>query len=575
MKSRVFLKLAGAFLLVIAVTTAILDWGVRRSWERGRTEEIKQSLRRKAELVALRVQHDRSLPLQQLVDQEASAAEARVTVIDAEGKVLADSEAAAGEMENHAARPEFAAALKGEVGSAVRPSRTVGVDFLYIAVAVPNGAVRLAHPLSALRESLAEIRRELLVATLWAVLVATLLAILFAAVVARRLRRIVHFAERIAEGDLGARLDEATLNDEIAQVTAALDSTARKLEESFRAIEVSRSQLQALLENMPDIVLAVSPDRRLQWANPRFEEAFGMAPRLQQPLVESVRDPRLLDAVEAALRDGAPQTVRGLSLLPGRTYSVSVAPLPGSGAVVILQDISEVERVEKTRRDFIANVSHELRTPLTSIQGYVETLIDQDAGRDSRFLDVIRKNAVRMSQLTEDLLTLARVESGEHKLDLRPVAVADLVHEAEEQHRDLVARRKIILRVEAVVAREVAADRGAVQQVFTNLIDNAAKYSPEGAEITVGAVEKDGAVEFFVRDTGPGIASEHHARLFERFYRVDVSRSRESGGTGLGLAIVKHIVRNHGGNVRVESEVGRGSSFYFTLPIAKAASVNS
>lgn len=575
MKSRVFLKLAGAFLLVIAVTAAILDWGVRRAWERGRTEEIKQSLRRKTELVALRVQHDRSLPLQELVDQEAKAAEARVTVIDAQGKVLADSEAEAPEMENHAARPEFQAALQGTAGSAIRPSRTVGVDFLYIAVPAANGAVRLAHPLSALHQSLAEIRRELLLATLWAVLVAAVLAIVFAAIVARRLRRIVHFAARIAEGDLSARLDEATLDDEIAQVTAALDSTARKLEESFRAIELSRSQFRALLESMPDIVLAVAPDKRLQWANPRFEETFGLAPRLQQPLVESIRDPQLLDAVEAALEDGASHSVRGLSLLPGKSYSVSVAPLPGSGVVVILQDISEIERVEKTRRDFIANVSHELRTPLTSIQGYVETLIGQDAGRENRFLEVIRKNAARMSQLTEDLLTLARVESGEHKLDIHPAGVADLVREAEEQHRELVARRRMTLHVGEVAECEVAADRGAVLQILSNLIDNAAKYAQEGAAITIGAAEKEGAVEFFVRDTGPGIASEHHARLFERFYRVDVSRSRESGGTGLGLAIVKHIVRNHGGQVRVESTVGQGSTFYFTLPVTKAVAMSS
>jgi two-component system, OmpR family, phosphate regulon sensor histidine kinase PhoR len=566
-RSRVFFKLMGAFLLVIAVTALILDVSVRRAWERSQTEEIKNSLTRKTQLVAQRVQNDRSAAVQELAIQEARAAQTRVTVVDSTGDVLADSEADPATMENHAGRPEFKAALGGQVGSDVRSSRTVGIAFMYVAVPISGGAVRLAYPLASIQRDLAEIRRELLLATWWACMAALALALLFAASVARRLKRIVTFAGRIAEGDFTARLEEASF-DEIAHVSSALDATARKLEESFHAIEVSRGQMQTLLESIPDIVMAVSPDLKLQWVNVRFAEVLGTPARLGQPLVESLRDPQILLTTEESLRAHEARRAKIVGLLPGQSFNASTAPMPGGGVVVILQDISDVERVEKTRRDFIANVSHELRTPLTSIQGYVETLQDQDGNRENHYLEVIQKNAVRMSRLTEDLLTLARVESGEYKLNLQALPAADLLAEAEENLREMVERRGMRLRTEPCRSREVYADRAAIHQVFTNLIENAAKYSQPGAEISLGCEEKDCEVSFFVRDTGPGIAMEHQPRLFERFYRVDVSRSRESGGTGLGLAIVKHIVLNHRGRVWLESAVNKGSTFYFTLPLA-------
>ena len=237
----------------------------------------------------------------------------------------------------------------------------------------------------------------------------------------------------------------------------------------------------------------------------------------------------------------------------------------------MLHDITEIERVEKTRRDFIANVSHELRTPLTSIQGYAETLLDAPPNGNTReFLEIIRKNAARMTRLTEDLLTLARVESGEHKLDQKPIAASDLVHEAQQNLAALAKQYGVGLEVEAKSESRVEADRDAIHQVFSNLIENAVKYAATGGRVVLGARDLDHAVEFYVRDFGPGIASEHLPRVFERFYRVDKARSRETGGTGLGLAIVKHIVLNHQGTVRVESSLGHGSTFYFTLPVARA-----
>jgi len=229
--------------------------------------------------------------------------------------------------------------------------------------------------------------------------------------------------------------------------------------------------------------------------------------------------------------------------------------------------------VEKTRRDFIANVSHELRTPLTSIQGYAETLLDAstDNHQVREFLEIIRKNASRMSRLTEDLLTLARVESGEHRFDVQPVAPGELLREAVESFRELARSQGIELLVEDTASAQVSADREAIHQILSNLIDNALKYAGTGGKIVVGARPSPRGIEFYVRDFGPGIPSEHVPRLFERFYRVDKARSRESGGTGLGLAIVKHIVLAHGGTIRAESELNHGSTFLFTLPVAAQA----
>jgi two-component system, OmpR family, phosphate regulon sensor histidine kinase PhoR len=571
-RSRIFLKLLGAFVLVIAAATLTLDFSVRSAWEDSLYQEIHAALTQKVRLFAATVEHERDRrPLQEIANQVSLAADARATVIDSTGKVLADTRANPTEMENHATRPEFIAALHGQIGSATRTSHTVGIPFLYVAAPIPGGAVRLAYPLASIQELTWHVRRHLLWSSGLALLIATLLAAGVAQSISRRLRRIVTFAERVAAGDLTARIAE-TSSDEVAHVAAALDKTARKLEESFFAVETARQQFETLLNSMQEAVLAVGADGRVLWANGRMNELARVSPGA--PLVATVRDPDFLACVEEVLQQGEVLSARARSLLPGRSFQVTAAPMPGGGAVSVVHDLTEIERVEKTRRDFIANVSHELRTPLTSIQGYAETLLEggtADSGAARDFLEIIRKNATRMSRLTEDLLTLARVESGEQEFSLQPVAAADLLRDAQESFRAIARAAGVELSVENGATREVVADVDAVHQVFANLIDNALKYGATGGRVVLGARQVEGGVEFSVRDFGPGIASEHLPRLFERFYRVDKARSRESGGTGLGLAIAKHIVRAHGGAIRVESELGHGSTFSFVLPFAPAA----
>jgi two-component system phosphate regulon sensor histidine kinase PhoR len=566
-KSRIFVKLFLAALVVIAACTVSLDLLIGHAWQNMLRREIESSLRQKTEMFAARVEDARPGSLKQITEEAAAAAGARITVIDSGGKVLVDSEANPDRMENHRTRPEFIEALRGKTGTSTRLSKTIGVDLLYVAVPIPNGAVRMAYPLSAIRDANREIRRDLIKASAVAGLLALLLIFVASQSLGRRLLRITEFAERVASGDLSARIQEES-SDEIANVASALDRTARKLEEGFSAVENSRQTLETLLNSMQEAVIAVAQDERVLWANQRMERLLPSGVRLGAPLVQSVRDPEILAAVQSALSSRDVIVARAAKIFYGRVFDVTAAPMPGGGAVAVLHDQTEIERVEKTRRDFIANVSHELRTPLTSVQGYAETLLE---GRDlpahvREFLEIIRKNAARMARLTEDLLVLARVESGEQKLNLQLLSPQELLDDATQTFRELAAGRDIELSIMNTATSAVQVDRDAIHQVFSNLIDNALKYGDQGGKILLGACDSEEGVQFYVRDFGSGIPSEHLPRLFERFYRVDKARSRESGGTGLGLAIAKHVLRAHSGTIRVESELNHGSTFYFILP---------
>jgi two-component system, OmpR family, phosphate regulon sensor histidine kinase PhoR len=570
-RNRIFFKMLAASALVVVVAAITMDITIRRAWESSLRDEIQRGLTAKTRLFANRVEIDREHSLQDIAAQEAQAAGARATIIDPTGQVLADSEADPASMENHRGRKEFIAALGGNVGVDERRSHTIGIPFLYVAAPVSGGAVRMAYPLSDVEAASQRVHRALLRGSLIAFVIVMLLAAIGAQYTARRLQRIVNFAERIAGGDLTARIS-ATSMDEIGQVATALDKTARKVEESFLAVQTSQRQLETLLNSMQDAVIAVGPDGRVQWANHGMERLVPQRARLNAPVVETVRDPQFLAAVRDATEGKRIASARAASIVPGRSFDVTAAPLPGGGAVAVLRDLTETERVEKTRRDFIANVSHELRTPLTSIQGYTETLLDStaDNGHVREFLEIVRKNAARMSRLTEDLLTLARVESGETRFEVEPTAPSELLDDAIESFQGMVRAQGMELSVEEVVATPVNADREAIHQVFSNLIQNAIKYAGAGGRIVLGARASERGVEFYVRDFGPGIASEHLPRLFERFYRVDKARSRESGGTGLGLAIAKHIMLAHLGTIRAESELNHGSVFLFTLPVAQS-----
>jgi two-component system phosphate regulon sensor histidine kinase PhoR len=569
MTNRIFIKALLAFVAVIGVATLIMDISIRRTWENALRGNLERLLTQNAQSFSLRLENDHQHSLEQMAAEEATITQTRVTIIGQDGTVLVDSEADPKTMENHRTRPEVAAALAGQNGTATRLSKTMGTEFLYVAVPSGDKVTRLAYPLAGVRSRISEIQDALLRATALALLFALALAVAVAQSISSRLKRIVRFAEQVAAGDLSARIAESG-SDEIAQMAMALDRTARRLEENFASVRESRSDLEALLNSMNDGVIAVSPEMKVLWANAAITGIVHQPVRMGAPVTELVRHPDFLSTLRAALRSRQRESSIAASLAGRGSFSITAEPLPDGGVVSVLHDISEIERVEKTRRDFIANVSHELRTPLTSIRGYAETLLDSEQfnGNVRDFLQVIRRNAERMSRLTEDLLVLARVESGEEKLDLRPHAAPVLVVDAVSSLQENARASEVELSISNVPDTEVIADSYAVHQVFGNLVSNALRYAQSGKKVVVGAKDQSGMVEFFVQDFGPGIASEHLPRIFERFYRVDKARSRETGGTGLGLAIVKHIVLNHGGTVRVESTVGHGSTFFFALPKA-------
>jgi two-component system, OmpR family, phosphate regulon sensor histidine kinase PhoR len=373
----------------------------------------------------------------------------------------------------------------------------------------------------------------------------------------------------------------------------ALHVSAAEVVRQLEASSESRRKLEALLDSMQDAVTSVDGAGRIVWANVPMQKLVAESSgnvRAGHSLVQTIRSPEILECVQEALEKREYAEMRPVSMPMGRIFAVSAAPMPEGGAVVVMQDITHVEQVERTQREFVANVSHELRTPLTSISGYVETLLEDERTGLSftpqvrEFLEAIYKSAKRMGRLTDDLLAMARVDSGEQKLRPQPVEVGVLIQEAEDAVAALAREKHGVLEIGEFPNVEVVADLDAIVQVLSNLIENALNYgvSPASVGQALPGQPLDGAlvvlsatilpaspqdVRFCVEDFGAGIASEHLSRLFERFYRVDKTRSRESGGTGLGLSIAKHIVESHKGRMWVESELGRGSRFCFTLPL--------
>ncbi len=363
------------------------------------------------------------------------------------------------------------------------------------------------------------------------------------------------------------------------RLAATIRSANDEVQRSFAVSAERREKLEALLDSMQDAVTSIDAAGRIIWANKAMQrlvvDSFGSV-RAGHSLVQTIRAPEVLDCVHVALETRKYSERRPVSLVPGRVFAVSASPMPEGGAVVVLRDVTRIEQVERTQTEFVANVSHELRTPLTSIHGYVEMLLENEgaplpAASEHEFLLAILKSARRMARLTDDLLALARVESGEQKLEPKPIEVTALLRETEAAVAGVVKEKSGTLEVSVIAEGEVIADADAVVQILSNLIENALNYGrgPAGARVQLTAEHIAGhpqEVRFRVRDFGNGIPWEHLGRLFERFYRVDKARSRESGGTGLGLAIAKHLVESQRGRIWVESELGHGSSFYFTLP---------
>jgi two-component system phosphate regulon sensor histidine kinase PhoR len=531
----------------------------------------------------------------------AARTKTRVTVIMADGRVLADSEEPSPQMENHRDRPEVSAALQVGSGQAVRFSRTLNRDLVYVARRVPATVsgplvLRLSVPVGEVSQGSGEFRRDFLGIAALALLAALAIAILWARIMARQLRRMVVFARGVSRGSMLHRLP-ITTHDELGDLAAALNVMATELKATLERLEAESRRSRTIMESMGEGLLVLDARGKVSLVNPAAERLLGIeqSAALGHSALEVVRSHELDDLVKAAASSEVGSGAEITLVYPRRRTlagtAVAMRDSQGAlqGTVLALRDITQLKRLEEMRMEFVLNVSHELRTPLTAIRGYAETLLSgglADRENAQKFLEIIHKHSERLGRLLNDLLELSNIELERTALRLRPVACAD----AAKHSMALVAALPDDV-------PPVLADRDRLVQVLVNLIDNAVKYTPEGGKITVAArrVEHStpqlvdsaksedrvaaapidklttrpiDSVELSVTDTGIGIPGRDLPRLTERFYRVDKGRSRELGGTGLGLAIVKHLVAAQNGTLEIASTLGEGTQVRVILPAA-------
>jgi two-component system, OmpR family, phosphate regulon sensor histidine kinase PhoR len=532
-------------------------------------------------------------PLDTLCRELARELGSRITIITLDGRVLGDSAENSATMESHAGRPEVVEALNQGSGSAIRYSTTVRYDLLYRAFRQSGDGheriVRVATPLKDVEAFIRSFRRSLLVGLLLASAAGLLLAGIFSRFLTRRIQRLVRLAGEVARGNFSQNAYPKRSGDEIDLLEIRLSEMSLKLRDHVRQIVGEKEKVDSILRCMIEGVLVLDSKGRVLVVN---DQARTMLKARQGrdlhgvSLLEVSRHPEMHGILreilsfdfsgsryskEIELEDNCWFRVNAVSL-----RDVQERPL---GSILVFHDITDIKRLESMRSDFVANVSHELRTPLTAIRGYVETLLHappSDAADSRQFLEIIDRHSERLSRLTEDLLTLSDLESGNIRLALRPLDVGEVIQRVSEVFWDQAAKRNIQLtqRIDAGLAK-VSGDLDRLQQLFINLVDNAIKYTPPGGQVSLSAgrcAASNGAehIEIAVSDSGPGIAEKDLPRLTERFYRVDRARSRDLGGTGLGLAIVKHIVQAHGGELIIESAINQGTTVRVRLPVALA-----
>ncbi len=519
----------------------------------------------------------------------------RLTLVRADGTVLADSSADARQMENHRNRPEIELASESEdgVGFATRSSQSVGEPFEYCAVRVgsrekPRGFVRVALPWTPFQARLTAAAR-LVAGT---AVVVTLLALLATYLLERRLvrplERLTQAAQAIAAGDVGQEVIVRN-RDEIGSLAVAFNTMSRELAQRLEQLQANRRErdensdlMETVLGSMIEGVVVIDSRQRILYANAAAGPLLDLptAQATGRSLFEAARHPRVQKVVEAVLSGRTPDRVEYEVPRTNAIVALLGSPLPGDpppGAVLVLHDVTELRRLENLRREFVSNVSHELKTPLTTIQAYTETLLDgaiSDPNNNRKFLERIDEQAERLHKLILDLLSLARIESAEDAYELLPVPVANTVQVCLDEYLPVAASKGVVLQThpppETVV---VWADEEGLLTVLNNLVDNAIKYTPSGGRVSLRWRIDGRRVLIEVEDSGIGIPKQHQARIFERFYRVDKARSRELGGTGLGLSIVKHWVQVFGGSVEVASDLGRGSTFAIRLPVVSGSVV--
>jgi two-component system, OmpR family, phosphate regulon sensor histidine kinase PhoR len=591
-RRNLFAKLGLTFLALLVSALLAVDFFAERALRRDYERTAYSRLTAVAGIAQARASALPALPpsrpedvakLKEWVSQMAASG-SRVTIIGNDGQVFAESQSDTQTMENHANRPEVREALAKGSGRAIRHSVTVNRDLLYYAVRhdMATGGpliLRFALPIDTVDEVLQSFRRSLWLSSFVILLIAGVAALEISHVFTDRVERLKDFSRRVAAGDFTA-IPADSSGDALDALGASMNRTAAQLDETIRTLTEERNLSTAILGSMVEGVAVVNGSERLLFANQGFAGILNLKfpPKSGSALVEIVRQTELIEAVRHVLRGESrveAEIVTGT--LRQKYFAATVASVRAGdtlGAVLVLHDITELRRLERVRRDFVANVSHEFRTPLTAIQGFAETLLAgaiDDAQNRVRFLEIILEHARRLARLTEDLLRLSQMDSDRLELEIDEVSVSQIVDSclATAQYRALENGLTLSVKVASNLPT-VAGDRRRLAEVLQNLLDNARQYTLPGGEIVLSAEAHELEVVFTVSDTGIGIPRTDQSRIFERFYRVDAARSREAGGTGLGLAIAKHLIEAQGGRIWVESELGKGSHFHFSVPIFDA-----
>lgn len=594
LRRRIAVKLTLTLVGFVAVTLLIVGLYVNRVLERLALEGLEARLTTAAELLhdearALLARGASPEELQAFAAGAGRASDFRVTLITPDGRVVGESQLQLRDLawvENHRGRPEVEAALAGRHGRDLRRSTTVDTPLLYVAVSIRDdgrvlGVMRTSLPLRVVTSSHGAIRRLLFLGSLVALAVALGIGLFVAHRVTRPVIQMQSVARAMSEGDFSFRAPIRS-PDEIGQLGRALNAMAASLQDRLADLQHERAKTAAILDSMVEGVIAVDGQDHLLLINEQARVILGVGrgPAEGKPLLEVVRNVDLHGVLrQARAASQGPLTTREF-VVPGlvnRRLQVNAVTLrlgpEDSGVVMVLHDLTELRRLEQVRTEFVANVSHELRTPLTAIQGYLETLLGgalEDPAHARRFLEVVARHTERLGRLLNDLTDLSNIELNKISLRLEPTGLLEVIDSVIGIIRPRAQGGGV--RLDATLAPDlppVKADRDRLAQILINLVDNAVKYTPAGGQVTVTAHgAPPGMVEIAVQDTGLGIPAADLPRITERFYRVDKARSRELGGTGLGLAIVKHLVAAHGGDLRITSELDRGTTVRVTLPAA-------
>ena len=588
-RGRIAVKLTLTLVGFVAISTLVAGLYLRQALDRFAVEALEARLATAARLLhdEARARLARDEPVEELaafVRRAARPTDSRVTLIRPDGRVVADSDVSAadlGRLDNHRERPEVRAALAGRVGRDQRTSGSLGAPLLYVAVPIGDGtrvlgALRLALPLAAVTSAYEDLQQVMLAGGLVALAVAFGIGVFVAGRVTRPVIEMQAIARQMSEGQFAVRAPVRS-DDELGALGRALNVMVLRLREQIANLEAERAKATAILDGMVEGVIAVDGQEGVLLMNERARAMFGVGHGRGEgkPFLEVIRNADLHEIFRSGRTAGGVFR-RELRLIHpvDRTLRVTAVPLrmagEDPGLVMVVDDVTELRRLEQVRTEFIANVSHELRTPLTAIQGYLETLLNgalEEPEHARRFVEIAFRHTERLGRLLNDLTDLSNIELGKVSLRLAPTPLAPVVDSVLEIVAAKARDGGVALHADVPASLTVPADHDRLAQVLINLVDNAVKYTPAGGTVTVRARStSEGRVELGVADTGVGIPRADLPRITERFYRVDKARSRELGGTGLGLAIVKHLVLAHGGEMAIESEEGRGTTVRVILP---------